>query len=195
MIREVQRDDRLLVIAPTNQNPWKNEEATNEVMIDNWFHTGDLGRVDEAGFVWITGRKKELIVTAAGKNVAPVLLEAMLSEDPLIEQALVIGDGRNYLVALIVPNLDQAQQLADVDKSDVGKFLADTRIQELFAQRIEERLQRVSYHEQVRRFCLIERPFSIEAGEMTAKLSLRRPIIEANFKDRIEAMYNQQRET
>ncbi|MDG2382700.1 MAG: AMP-dependent synthetase/ligase [Pirellulaceae bacterium] len=174
---------------------WKNDQATREVIVNEWFHTGDLGHVDEDGFVWITGRKKELIVTAAGKNIAPVLLESLLTEAPLIDQALVIGDGRNYLTALIVPNLEQLKhQLADLDTSDIAVALSDQRVQDLFAQQIEKQLKPVSYHEQVRRFSLIERAFSIENGEMTAKLSLRRPIIEANFADRIKAMYNRKRE-
>ena len=176
------------------QGYWKNDPATREVIVDDWFYTGDLGHVDEDGYVWITGRKKELIVTAAGKNIAPVLLESLLTEAPLIDQALVIGDGRNYLTALIVPNLEQLKHLVtDLNTDDVAVALKDDRVQELFAQQIEAQLKPVSYHEQVRRFSLIERPFSIENGEMTAKLSLRRPIIEANFSDRIEAMYNQTR--
>ena len=172
---------------------WRNEEATSEVIIDDWFHTGDLGKVDEDGFVWITGRKKELIVTAAGKNIAPVLLESLLTQDPLIEQALVIGDGRNYLTALIVPNVEQVTaQLSET--SNLGKLLEQPEVQTLFEKCVEERLMGVSHHEQVRRFCLIDRPFSIEAGEMTAKLSLRRPIIESNFSEQIESMYHKTRE-
>ena len=172
---------------------WRNEEATSEVIIDDWFHTGDLGKVDEDGFVWITGRKKELIVTAAGKNIAPVLLESLLTQDPLIEQALVIGDGRNYLTALIVPNVEQVTaQLSET--SNLEKLLEQPEVQTLFEKCVEERLMGVSHHEQVRRFCLIDRPFSIEAGEMTAKLSLRRPIIESNFSEQIESMYRKTRE-
>ena len=172
---------------------WRNEEATSEVIIDDWFHTGDLGKVDEDGFVWITGRKKELIVTAAGKNIAPVLLESLLTQDPLIEQALVIGDGRNYLTALIVPNVEQVTaQLSETP--DPEKLLEQPEVQALFEKCVEERLMGVSHHEQVRRFFLIDRPFSIEAGEMTAKLSLRRPIIESNFSEQIESMYRKTRE-
>ncbi len=83
---------------------WQKPRETAAVLKDGWLHTGDLGEIDADGFLKITGRKKELIVTAAGKNIAPVYLEALLTEDPLISQALVIGDGRNYLTALIVPN-------------------------------------------------------------------------------------------
>ena len=83
---------------------WNLPEATAEVIRDGWFHTGDLGEIDNEGYLKITGRKKELIVTSAGKNIAPVNLEALLDADPLIAQALVIGDARNYLTALIVVN-------------------------------------------------------------------------------------------
>ena len=172
---------------------WRNEEATSEVINDGWFHTGDLGKVDEDGYVWITGRKKELIVTAAGKNIAPVLLESLLTQDPLIEQALVIGDGRNYLTALIVPNVEQIKtQLPETSNQE--KLLEQPEVQTLFEKCVEERLTGVSHHEQVRRFSLIDRSFSIETGEMTAKLSLRRPIIESNFSEQIETMYRKARE-
>ena len=111
----------------------------------------------------------------------------------MIEQALVIGDGRNYLTALIVPNVEQVTaQLSETP--DPEKLLEQPEVQTLFEKCVEERLMGVSHHEQVRRFCLIDRPFSIEAGEMTAKLSLRRPIIESNFSEQIESMYHKTRE-
>src|SRR5207237_1120559 len=81
---------------------WRKPEETAKTIVDGWLHTGDLARLDDDGWLYITGRKKELIVTASGKNIAPVLLELLLTEDPLIQQAMVVGDGRNYLAALIV---------------------------------------------------------------------------------------------
>ena len=85
---------------------WKQPQATAETIRDGWLHTGDLGRLDDEGFLWITGRKKELIVTASGKNIAPAYLERLICEDPLILQALIVGDRRNYLAVLVVPNAD-----------------------------------------------------------------------------------------
>lgn len=165
---------------------WQNEAATSEAIRDGWLHTGDLGKVDEDGYLYITGRKKELIVTATGKNVAPAYLEALLVEDPLIAQALVIGDNRKFLTALIVPDPEalkkalQAETLPDLNGDEV---------QELVAKHIDERLTEVAKNEQIGKFTMLSRPFSTELGELTAKLSLRRTVIEEHFASEIEAMY------
>lgn len=159
---------------------FKNERATNEVIQDGWLHTGDLGSVDEDGFLYITGRKKELIVTATGKNISPSYIESLLVAESTIAQAIVIGDDRRFLSALIVPDYAYIEKHEQV----VGDEL-----QQLIAERIRARLSVCGKHEQVVKFTLLDRPFSIEHGEMTAKLSLRRAVIEANFAAEIEAMY------
>lgn len=170
---------------------WQSDADTEEMIRDGWLHTGDLGRVDEDGYIWITGRKKELIVTSAGKNVSPVLLESLLIKDSLIEQAMVIGDDRSYLSALLVPNLEYLRQQLPALSTDLtqDQTLQQPEVQELFARHVEQCLKDVSYHEQVRCFTLLERPFSIEKGEMTPKLSLRRKIIQQHFAAEIERMY------
>jgi long-chain acyl-CoA synthetase len=167
-------------------------EATAEVMRDGWFYTGDYGHVDEDGFVFVTGRKKELIVTTGGKNISPVNLEALLTEDPLILQAVVIGDDRDYLTALIVPNPDglRAEILRlGIAVTSRDEALRHPQVLSLYDQHIRDRLQTVSYYEQIRRFHLMNRGFTIESGELTPKLSLRRQEIAANCRDIIEAMY------
>jgi long-chain acyl-CoA synthetase len=173
------------------QGYWQDPQATAEVLKNGWLHTGDLGHVDPDGYVWITGRKKELIVTAAGKNIAPVLLESLLTEDPLIDQAVVIGDGRNYLTALIVLNWDQVRrELPALSKPQEHRDIRqEPALIERMRQCIDQRLSGLSHHEQVRRFHLMERPFSIEQGELTPKLSLRRGVIHEHFRGPIEAMY------
>lgn len=171
---------------------YKNERATAEVLRDGWFHTGDLGRLDGDGFLSITGRKKELIVTSGGKNIAPVYLETLLTEDPLILQALVVGDGRNYLAALLVPDMDNLRaELTSLGLpwSSADAALASARVRELYEQRVRTRLTGVSHYEQVRTFTLVSRGFSIEQGELTPKLSLRRDVIGRHFAAEIEAMY------
>jgi long-chain acyl-CoA synthetase len=172
---------------------WRDPEGTAQVLRDGWLHTGDIGRLDEDGFLWITGRKKELIVTSAGKNVAPAHLESLLTQDPLILQALVLGDGRDYLTALIVP--DPVQLRAEMKARRIFALtrrgaLRSRRVRELYAERIRRQLAGVSHFEQVRDFSLMDRGFTLESGELTPKLSLRRKVIEAQCADRIAAMYH-----
>ncbi len=170
---------------------YKNEQATAEAIRDGWFYTGDLGHLDEDNFVFITGRKKELIVTAGGKNIAPVLLESLMTEDLLIEQAVVIGSERKYLTALVVvarEPLEKCLQEQQIELTWPG-VLEDTRVEQLFRERIDRQLQNLSPSEQVGKFSLLPDPFSLEREEMTAKLSLRRDVIMKNQAAAIEAMY------
>ena len=171
--------------------------ATREVIRDNWFYTGDLGHLDEEGFLFITGRRKELLVLSSGKNVAPVFLESLLLEEPLIAQVLVVGDHCSYLSALLVPDFELLKKTIDerdwamefVQEESWAAVLAEPQVVEMFATLIARQLRDVSHHEQVRRFSLLSRPFSIERGEVTAKLSLRREVIGEHYAAQIEAMY------
>lgn len=170
---------------------WNKPQATAETIRDGWLHTGDVGQIDADGFLRITGRKKEIIVTSAGKNVAPAYLEALLTADPLIRQALVVGDARNYLTALIVPELDalRAELEARGYSGGAAHLLDEPHVRHLYAQRIAERLSCVSHYEQVQKFSLLAREFSVDRGELTLTLKLRRQVICANFAAEIEAMY------
>ncbi|HUG66460.1 MAG TPA: AMP-dependent synthetase/ligase [Pirellulaceae bacterium] len=171
---------------------FKNQIATDEAIRDGWLHTGDIGHLDEDGFLFITGRKKELIVTSGGKNIAPVYLESLLTQDPLIAQAVVIGNDRKYLVALIVPELAGLQAEMAKRGVDLGNSEIDLHCDEvlaLFEDRIASRLGCVSHYEQVKKFTLLDRGFTVESGELTPKLTLRRGHIYENCRDLIEAMY------
>ncbi len=165
---------------------WRKPEETTKTIIDGWLHTGDLGRLEADGFLYITGRKKELIVTASGKNIAPVLIESLLTEDPLIQQAMVVGDGRNYLAALIVVN--EASLRSEVGR-DVSPVSDDPSIRELFARRMADRLKGLSRHEQIGQFTLLTQPFTVDRGELTPTLKLRRNVIAEHYAAEIEAMY------
>ncbi len=169
-----------------------NLAATQAVVQDGWLYTGDLGSLDEEGFLFITGRKKEIIVTLGGKNIAPVLLESLLLEDPLIEQVMVIGSERKFLVALIYPGLTALSREmgeATMTPLDASGLATDARVLRLFEERIGDRLADLSPYEQIGQFVLIDRPFSQEFNELTPKLSLRRAEVEENFSQQIEAMY------
>jgi long-chain acyl-CoA synthetase len=155
------------------------EAATAEVMTDDgWFLTGDIGTIDEAGFVTITDRKKELIVTSGGKKISPSNLEHALTASPHVAQALVVGDNRSYLAALIYPN---REELEAAESEDDVRALIQGVVDEVN-----------SHHgavEQIKRFALLPRDFSAEEGEVTPTLKLKRRICEAHFRDEIERLY------
>jgi len=172
---------------------WKHPQATADAIDgDGWLHTGDMGRLDEDGFLWITGRKKELIVTAAGKNIAPAYLERLMCEDPLILQALVVGDRKNYLAALVVPNPDVLRNeiaARGIAVTSIEDALLHPRVLSLYREQIDARLAGVSHCEQVGQFTLLSRGFTVEHDELTPTLKLRRSVIQQHFATEIEAMY------
>jgi long-chain acyl-CoA synthetase len=170
------------------------EQKTREALRGGWLHTGDLGEIGTDGLLRITGRKKELIVTSAGRKFIPTGLEELLTADPLIMQAIVVGDGREYLVALIVPDPERlADELAvhgvrPTTESN-RQFLSDPRALALFRERIDQRLARLSHHEQIRAFCLLPLPFTPESGHLTPKHTLRRAVIARDFAEQIDGLY------
>jgi long-chain acyl-CoA synthetase len=172
---------------------WKQTQATADTIdTDGWLHTGDMGRLDDDGFLWITGRKKELIVTAAGKNIAPAYLERLMCEDPLILQALVVGDRRNYLAALIVPNPDVLTSeivARGISVASREEALVHPQVLALYRERIDARLAGVSHCEQIGQFRLLGRGFTIEHDELTPTLKLRRSVIGQHFAAEIAGMY------
>lgn len=174
------------------QGYWKKLDATQEVIRDGWFYTGDIGRLDDDGFLWITGRKKELIVTAAGKKIAPTFVESLLNQDPLISQSFVYGDREKYLVALIVPNLEQLMNLLQnfgLVETDICEAILNHRVLEAYQKAVEQRLAELSHYEQVQSFSLLLQPFSVETGELTGKLSMRRSVIAEKYAAVIRSLY------
>jgi long-chain acyl-CoA synthetase len=151
--------------------------------------------LDADGFLYITGRKKELIVTSGGKNVAPVLLETLLNEDALVYQSMVLGDGRKCLAALIVPEADalRAEIIArGIPVTSKEQALQHEAVRKLYASVIRKRLESLSHYEQVAYFMLLPRAFSIDEGELTPKLSLRRDVIQQHFAAEVAAMYQEE---
>jgi long-chain acyl-CoA synthetase len=171
---------------------WNRPTDAGEPIRDGWLHTGDLGRLDDASYLWITGRKKDLIVTAAGKNIAPVAIESLLADEPLISQVVVLGEGRNYLAALIVPNPEALR--AEIIERRIPVFsaaqaLAHPDVLALYRQRIDQRLASLSENEQIGRFTLLDRGLTVEQAELTPTLKLRRATIQEHFAEVIERMY------
>ena len=171
---------------------WKLPKETAETIRDGWLHTGDLGCLED-GYLRITGRKKELIVTAGGKNIAPSYLEGLIAADPLVAQVVIVGDARNYLTALIVPDPDALK--AEIFRRKILVFtpaqaLANAKVRQIYRELIDRRLADVSHAEQIQKFTLMGRGFTIESGEMTPTLKIRRSVVAANCAQEIAAMYD-----
>jgi long-chain acyl-CoA synthetase len=174
---------------------WNDPEATAAAISDGWLHTGDLGRLDEEGFLTITGRKKEILVLSSGKKVVPTHLEGLLVADPCIDQAVIYGEGRNFLTALIVPNWDQVR-LALTGKQESTSVSSqrtpdagDSAVQELLACRIDAALRDVSSSERIKKFIVLPRPFSVEAEELTVSLKMRRQVVFEKYRTELEQLY------
>jgi long-chain acyl-CoA synthetase len=174
------------------QEYWNKPEATAETIdADGWLHSGDVGHIDDDGFVYITDRMKELIVTAGGKNVAPQPLENALKADKYVGQAMVIGDRRNFISALIVPEREVLVSWAAEQglSRDVAELCRDERVIDHFTRIVEERMAAFSRYERVREFRLVPEEFTQEAGELTPTLKLKRRVLLAKYEDLIGGMY------
>lgn len=174
------------------QGYWENPEATAEAIQDGWLHTGDIGEVDSDGHLRITDRKKDIIVNSGGDNLSPQRVEGFLTLQPEIAQAMVYGDRRPHIVALIVPDATFAESWA-ADNGRTGDQLETLVVDTAFRAALSAAIDRVnedlSVIERVRRFTLTAEPFSIENGMMTPTLKIRRHVILENFGNKLEALY------
>ena len=195
---QIAEDGEILTRGPhVMKGYFNNEVATAEVIDkDGWFHTGDIGIIDEDGFVKITDRKKNIIVLSNGKNVAPQPIESELVRSPFISQVMIVGSERKNLAALIVPNFDMLKAWASdsdtgagINTTDLPAMLQTREIQQHIQSEIRSRLTDFADFEQVRRFTLLEKEFSQEADEMTPTLKLKRNVIIEKYSDVIEGMY------
>ena len=191
---QIAEDGEILTRGPHVMKGYFNNEAETAEVIDaeRWFHTGDIGIIDEDGFVKITDRKKNIIVLSNGKNVAPQPIESELVQSPFISQIMLIGNERKNLAALIAPNFDALKAWAsenNVEATDISAMLQASEVQQLIQRDIRSRLTDFADFEQVRRFVLLEQEFSQEADEMTPTLKLKRNVIIEKYADVIEGMY------
>ncbi len=169
---------------------WNNPQATAEALRGGWLHTGDLGSLDAEGFLTITGRKKELMVLSNGKKVVPSYLEGLLLADPCIDQAAVYGEGKNFLTAIIVPQWEQVRKVMGV-QGDEEQLAANPAVQALLQKRIAAALKDVSNWEQIKKFMVRARPFSVGSEELTVSLKLRRNVVFERHRADLEALYRE----
>lgn len=172
---------------------WNNPEATADCIDkDGWFHTGDIGEIDSDGFIRITDRKKDIIINAYGKNIAPQPLESLLKSSPLVATPVLLGDRRKYLSALIVPNFDRLEHEAKalgVHAESHEALIADERVKQLFQNEIDRFNRNLDRQEKIRRFTLLPRDFTVEEDEMTPTMKVKRRNVDKKYKALIDAMY------
>ncbi|MBK5111234.1 MAG: long-chain fatty acid--CoA ligase [Thermoleophilia bacterium] len=190
---KISEDGELLVRGDNVfQGYYRNEEATREVLVDGWLHTGDLASIDDDGYVTITGRKKEIIITAGGKNITPVNIEAMIKRHPLVSHCVVIGDRRPYLVALITLDQEALSQFAAEQGTldEPAAMAGNEEVQETIEKHIEEVNTHFAPVEQVKRFQVLPADLTQEGGELTPTMKLKRPVITTKYAEQIEALYS-----
>ncbi|WP_326649397.1 MULTISPECIES: AMP-dependent synthetase/ligase [unclassified Streptomyces] len=175
------------------QGYWNNEAATADALADGWFHTGDIGTLDEDGYLAITGRKKEIIVTAGGKNVAPAVIEDRIRAHALVAECMVVGDGRPFVGALVTIDEEFLGRWASDNGKPTGSTAAELRDDpDLLAevqQAVDDGNAAVSKAESVRKFRILSSQFTEEAGHITPSLKLKRNVVAKDFADEIEAIY------
>jgi long-chain acyl-CoA synthetase len=172
---------------------WNNPEATAQCIdAEGWFHTGDIGEVDKEGFLKITDRKKDIIINAYGKNIAPQPLEALLKSSPYVGTPVLIGDRRKFLVSLIVPNFEKLE----LDAAAMGirfdsreDLVKNDRVKAIFQNEIDRFNRNLDRQEKIRRFALLPRDFTIEADEITPSLKVKRKVIDKKYKEVIDQLF------
>lgn len=192
---KIAENGEILVNSPSlTQGYYRKPEATAVAFRDGWFHTGDVGEFDKDGFLRITDRIKDLIITSGGKNVAPQKVETVYAKDHFIEQLIAIGDQRKFISVLIVPNFEALEEYADeqgIAYRTRDELVNNPAIQACFRQRLNNLSQELAPYEQVKAFTLLPAPFAQETGELTPSLKIKRRVVVEKFAPQIEAMYPQ----
>jgi len=188
-------DGELMLKGPMiMQGYYKNDEATTETFEDGWLKTGDIATIDKDGFIYIVDRKKEIIVTAGGKNIAPQPIENDLRLDKYVSQAFVFGDRKPYLVALLTPDIERLLDFTKDEKIeylDIDELVHNEKVQKLFTARVEALNKQLPPYKTIKHFALVPRDFSIEGGELTPTLKLKRKEIYKKYGTLVEELYMQ----
>jgi long-chain acyl-CoA synthetase len=171
---------------------YKKEAETAEVMEGDWFKTGDIGNFDDDGFLVITDRKKDIIVTAGGKNVAPQPIETLIKTNPYIDNVVVVGDRRKFISALIIPNFEKLEAYAKssgIAYESIRDLVQKEPIIRFLEAEVERATPNLANYEKVKKIIVLERDFEIEKGEMTPSLKIKRNIVEGQYEKDIDKLY------
>jgi long-chain acyl-CoA synthetase len=191
---KIAEDGEVLIRGPIVMDGyWQNQAANDEVFdSERWFKSGDLGKLDDDGFLYIVGRKKELIVTAGGKNVAPAVLEDRLRAHPLVSQCVVVGDNQPFIAALVTVDPDALKLWVANNKKDgasIADLVNDPDLIAVIQTAVDDANKAVSKAESIRKFTLLPTDFTIAGGHLTAKLSVKRHVVAKEFAKEIEALF------
>jgi long-chain acyl-CoA synthetase len=171
---------------------YNNPEKTAEDIVDGWFKTGDVGEFDSEGFLKITDRIKDLIITSGGKNIAPLHIETLVGKDFFIEQIVAIGDKRRFISALVVPSFDALEtwaQKKQIPYASMEELVSHPDVVRFYRKRIDSHSKLLAQYETIKQFKLLSKPFTIEDGEITPTLKLKRKNISEKYKDMVDDMY------
>ncbi len=186
-------DNELMIRGPQVMLGYYNAaEETERAIKDGWFYTGDIAKIDDDGYVYIVDRKKELIITAGGKNIAPQPIENELKMDKYISQAFVFGDRKPYLVAVLTPNLERLINMGHqegINYLDMEELVANQRVHKRYAERVQALNDKLPSYQTIKKFILLPREFSVEGGELTPTMKLKRKVIYSKYQDKIEGLY------
>jgi len=190
---KIAQDGEILAYGPNiMQGYYRNKKETEETIKNGWLHTGDIGVFDAEGFLIITDRKKHLFKTSGGKYIAPTPIENMFLASKYIDQFILIGDRRMFLSALIVPDFEALKEYADAHRiqySSEDDLVNLKQIYELLDKELEQFQKKLANFERVRKFAILDKPFTIESGELTPSLKIKRKVVEERYKELIEGMY------